>query len=196
MTSESFCLTFDDHVKKRHPDFLCVRLCFHPPMFPSAYVPVSLCSRQPAFLSACVSVHLRLCPPASLSACVSVRLYPCLSASPPVCTPASLHPRQSAPSARSPPSLISPIFITLIHFCLFFSLVLFFPFFPLSFHSSFSLSLLLSLSLYFFFFSDIFSSYSPDSSCSSRDTPFPVKNPVSRAKFAKLRRTPCSDTPF
>ena len=99
MTSESFCLTFEDHVKKRHPDFF----------YASVYVSASLCLCQPASLSVYVSASLRLRPPVPL----------------PVCVPASLHPQHC-----SAPSLISPIVIPLIRFCLFFSLVLFFPFFP------------------------------------------------------------------
>ena len=149
-------------------------------MFPSAYVSVRLCFRPPASMPACVSASLRLRPPVPLPVCVLASLYP-----------VSLHPQHCSAS-----SLISPIFIQLIRFCLFFSLVLFFPFFPylifsFLFFLFFSSSLLL-------FFSDIFSSYSYslDPSCSSRDTPFSVKKPVSRAYSAKLRRTPCRDTPF
>ncbi len=114
---------------------------------------------------------------------VSVRLRLCQSASMSACTPACLHPQHC-----SAPSLISPIFIHLsgsvcssrLSCSFLFSLIL-------SYHSSFSL---------FLFFSDIFPSYSLDPSCSYRDTLFSVKNPVSRAYSAKLRRTPCPDTPF
>lgn len=87
------------------------------------------------YASAYVSVRLRLRPPVPL----------------PVCVPTSLYPGQPAPSARSPPSLISPIFIPLIRFCLFFSLVLFFPFFPYLFIPLF-------LFLFFFHFLFTFSS--------------------------------------
>ena len=130
------------------------------------------------YASAYVSVRLCFRPPASMPACVS----------------ASLHPQHCSAS-----SLISPIFIQLIRFFLFFSLVLFFPFFPyLIFSFLFFLFFLFFSSSLLLFFSDIFSSYSYslDPSCSSRDTPFSVKKPVSRAYSAKLRRTPCRDTPF
>ena len=159
-------------------------------------------------------------PPVFLPAYVSVRLCFFQSMFPSSCTLASLYPVSLHPQHCSAPSLISPIFIHLsgsvcssrLSCSFLFSLIL-------SFHSS-SSSFSLSLSLYFFFFSDIFSSYSPDSSCSSRDTPFWAENPVSRTDFrilgsfpfrdtpfsvktpvsraysAKLWRTPCSDTPF
>ena len=163
--------------------YVSVRLCFRPPMFPSAYV----------------SVRQRLCPPVSLPVCVYVRLYPCLSASLPVYVSVRLYPCQSASLPVSTLSTVahqalfhrslsnlSGFFCSSRLSCSFlFSLIL-------SFHSSSSsFSLLL-------FFSDIFSSYSYslDPSCSSRDTPFSVKKPVSRAYSAKLRRTPCRDTPF
>lgn len=84
------------------------------------------------FPSACVSASLRLRPPVPLPVCVLASLYP-----------VSLHPQHC-----STPSLISPIFIQLIRFCLFFSLVLFFPYFPYLIFSF----------LFFLFFSFFFSS--------------------------------------
>ena len=75
---------------------------------------VRLCFCQLMFPSACVPASLRLRPPVPLPVCVLASLYP-----------VSLHPQHCSAS-----SLISPIFIQLIRFCLFFSLVLFFPYFP------------------------------------------------------------------
>ena len=137
--------------------------------YASAYVSVRQRLCPPASMPACVSASLRLRPPVPLPVCVLASLCFRPPVPLPVCVPASLHPQHCSAS-----SLISPIFIQLIRFFLFFSLVLFFPFFPylifsFLFFLFFSSSLLL-------FFSDIFSSYSLDPSCSSRDTPFSVKN--------------------
>ena len=136
-----------------------------------------------------VSASLCFRPLASLPVCVYVRLYPCLSVSLPVCTPSVCTLNTVAHRAlfhRSLSNLSGSVCSSRLSCSFLISLIL-------SFHSSFSLSFSLLL-----FFSDIFSSYSYslDPSCSSRDTPFSVKKPVSRAYSAKLRRTPCRDTPF
>lgn len=141
------------------------------------------------YVSVYVSASLCFCQPMFPSPYVSVRLYPCLSASLLVCTPSVCTLNTVAHRALFHRSLSTYSVLFVLLACPVLS------FFPLSFHSS-SSSFSLSLYFFFFFFSDIFSSYSPDSSCSSRDTPFSVKKPVSRACSAKLRRTTCSDTPF
>ena len=162
-------------------------------MFPSAYVSVRLCFRPPASLPVCTPASLRLRPPVPLPVCVSASLYPRLSASLPVCTPSVCTLNTVAHRALFHRSLSTyPVLFVLLA-CPVLS------FFPLSYLFIPLLPLFLFLFLFhflFLFFSDIFRSYSPDSSCSSRDTPFSVKKPVSRACSAKLRRTTCSDTPF
>lgn len=83
-----------------------------------------------------------------LPAYVSVSLCFFQSMFPSACTLASLYPVSLHPQHCSTSSLISPIFIQLIRFCLFFSLVLFFPYFPYLIFSF----------LFFLFFSFFFSS--------------------------------------
>ena len=154
--------------------------------YASAYVSVRLCFRPPASMPACVSASLRLRPPVPLPVCVLASL--CFR--PPVPLPVStLSTVAHQALFHRSLSNLSGFFCSSRLSCSFlFSLIL-------SFHSSSSSSSSFSLLL---FFSDIFSSYSYslDPSCSSRDTPFSVQKSVSRAKFAKLRCTPCRDTPF
>ena len=88
-------------------------------MFPSPYVSVRLRLCQSASLSVCVSVSLRLCPPVPLPVCVLASLYP-----------VSLHPQHCSAPRLIPPIFYSLNFTPLIRVCLFFSLVLFFPFSP------------------------------------------------------------------
>ena len=133
---------------------------------------------------------------------VSVRLYPCQSASLPVSTLSTVAHR--ALFHRSLSNLSGSFCSSRLSCSFLFPPYLFIPLFL----------------FLFLFFSDIFSSYSLDPSCSYRDTlfwaenpvsrtdfrtlgsfpfrdtPFSVKKPVSRAYSAKLWRTTCSDTPF